>query len=73
MVQELVEIGIGINVNNNRKIGIFQKDHDGEITVITYSKDENEENHYAISSGDFVTMLNWYRFQKQNGNERLEF
>ena len=28
---------------------------------------------YKISPDDMVTMLNWYRYQKENGNEELSF
>lgn len=32
-----------------------------------------KEQSIDINPGDFVMMVNWYRYQKENGNENLNF
>jgi len=64
---------ISFEVNNNQKITLEQGKHDGGVTVTkTYGKIVSDAG-YTISPGDFITMLNWYRCQKDNGNTNLEF
>ena len=61
-------------VNNGRKLEVFQAREDGSVYVITYdSKWEKEGSTEIISPGDFITMLNWYRYQKSNGDGNLTF
>lgn len=60
-------------VNNGRTIEVFQAREDGPVYVTTYSSKGDEEDCEIISPGDFVMMLNWYRYQKENGNENLNF
>lgn len=63
-------------VNNGRTIEVFQAREDGPIYVTTYnSKGEKESSEIIeiISPEDIVMMLNWYRYQKENGNENLDF
>lgn len=68
-----------LEVNNNRRIRLSQKMIDGPITVRTLSAPDDPfghrvlENEYEISAGDMVMMLNWYRFQKTQGNDALVF
>lgn len=68
-------------VNNGRTIEVFQARDDGPVYVTRYDSNYFEkyllkgkkESSDIISAGDFVTMLNWYRYQKENGNENLNF
>ena len=66
-------------VNNDRRIRLKQNAIDGPITVRTLSSPTDVfghrdlESEYEISAGDFVMMLNWYRYQKAQGNDALIF
>lgn len=64
-------------VNNQRKIELEQTNPDGLVHVTTWSAEQGGirevESEYDISPGDFVMMLNWYRYQKENGNPNLNF
>jgi len=60
-------------VNNGRTIEVFQARDDGPVYVTRYDGNGKKESSDIISAGDFVTMLNWYRYQKENGNENLNF
>lgn len=63
-----------MNINNNRVMQLAQFSRDGEITFSTYDAKSAEVDHEeTISPGDMVTMLNWYRFQKDSGNINLDF
>ena len=54
-----------INVNNKRTLTIEQAVTDGEIIVTTES--ENKINSaYSITPGEFVMLLNLYRYIKEN-------
>ena len=70
---------IGLEVNNERMIRIRQNALNGPITVRVLSApydafgSSSLETMFEISPGDMVTMLNWYRYQKENGNEDLSF
>lgn len=60
-------------VNNGRTIEVFQAREDGPVYVTTYDSKSGKESSEIISPGDFVMMLNWYRYQKENGNGNLNF
>lgn len=64
-------------VNNGRKIRLKQNEPDGIVNVTTWKvyRDGTQgcENAYTITPGDFVMMLNRYRYQKRNGNKTLDF
>ncbi len=68
-----------LNTNNERVIRIRQSLIDGPITVRVLDAPRDMfgsrplETMYEISPGDMVTMLNWYRYQKENGNDDLSF
>ena len=68
-----------LNTNNERVIRIRQSLIDGPITVRVLDAPRDVfgsralETMYEISPGDMVTMLNWYRYQKENGNDDLSF
>jgi len=60
-------------VNNGRTIEVFQEREDGPVYATTHDSKGEIENSEIISPGDFVMMLNWYRYQKENGNGNLNF
>lgn len=60
-------------VNNGRKLSVFQARDDGPVYVVTLDGKGNEELVESIKPGDFVTMVNWYRYQKSEGNASLQF
>lgn len=60
-------------VNNGRRLENLQDREDDKVYIITRDPSGAEEDHEVISPGDFVAMLNWYRYQKKNGNENLDF
>ncbi len=65
-------------VNNGRKIVLEQAEPDGLVNVTTWEAPGDDgvrdcESEYTISPGDFVMMLNWYRYQKDIGNTCLDF
>lgn len=64
-------------INNQRKIQLEQAESDGAVTVTVWDAERNGirevEDECKISPGDFVMMLNWYRCQKESGNQDLHF
>lgn len=60
-------------VNNGRKLEVFQARNDGPVYVKTLDDKEQEEYTTIIRPGDFVTMVNWYHHQKNIGNTNLSF
>ena len=63
---------ISFDVNNKGILTLEQQEHDGEVLLCRI--DNNHiTSHETINAGDFVTILNWYRYQKDIGNDRLEF
>lgn len=56
---------ISFDVNNGRIMALNQMEHDGNVHVGTYS--ENDGKEFIISPGDFVMLMNYYRWQKENG------
>lgn len=68
-----------LEANNDRRIRLSQDAIDGPITVRALSAPTDAFGHrdieyeYQISAADVVTLLNWYRFQKANGNDALVF
>lgn len=65
-----------LNVNNERKLVVTQHQPDGAVKVraLGAPRDAFEtralEYEYEIDPGDFVTMLNWYRYQKEQNPDR---
>ena len=53
------------NVNNEGILKLEQSTHDAAVTVATI-RDGKAENSYIISNGDFVMLLNLYRYIKDN-------
>lgn len=74
-----LSIPVHLEANNERVIRIRQSLIDGPITVRVLCAPRDVfgsrplETMYEISPDDMVTMLNWYRYQKENGNEDLSF
>ena len=67
-------------VNNDRRIRVSQREIDGPVAVRILSAPDDVyrcrrhiESEYEITPGDFVMMLNWYRYQKAQGNNALMF
>ena len=60
-------------VNNGRRIKVFQARDDGPVYLVTYDGNVKRESTDSIKPGDCVTMLNWYRYQKEQGNDSLTF
>lgn len=52
---------ISFDVNNGGKLNVFQAKHDGSVNVNT-----GESRGYNISAGDFVMLLNYYKYVKDN-------
>jgi hypothetical protein len=61
------------NVNNGRVVEVVQASNDGPVYVFTYDCKGEKESTKSISAGDFIIILNWYRYQKDNGNTNLSF
>lgn len=61
-----------INVNNGRFL-IVNFTFAGEIRVRHFDSNGILDKETKISQGDFVSMLNWYYTQKENGNKDLLF
>ena len=59
---------ISFYINNGGTLTIQQIRHDDKLEVVSSNTDS-----FNISAGDFITMINWYRYQKEHGNERLDF
>lgn len=65
---------IKVEVNNNQFLEIEQhKENESIYVTKKNSHGEQQENTFSISAGDFVTMLNWYRYQKEKRNITLYF
>lgn len=63
-----------IEVNNGQVLEVEQPEPNGSIYVTKKdSQGRQQENNFCISAGDFTTMLNWYRYQKDQGNTVLDF
>jgi hypothetical protein len=68
---------ITIEVNNQGTLTMEQAEHDKAIEVIVWDSEKDGaravRHSEIISAGDMVTLLNWYRYQKDNGNTNLTF
>lgn len=68
---------ITIDVNNQGTLTMEQAEHDQAIEVIVWDSEKDGaravRHGEIISAGDMVTLLNWYRYQKDNGNINLTF
>lgn len=59
-------MGINFDVNNGDKILLTQENNDGKVTVTRADKKGNIDYEYDISAGDFIMLLNLYRYVKDN-------
>ena len=60
---------IEMEINNNRTMQLAQQGRDQNILLTTYNSESGEvDGEEEISPGDMVMLLNYYRFQKENGN-----
>lgn len=59
---------IKVEVNNGRYVEINQI-HNGSIVVKTKDSEGTVDDEYIIEEGDLVMLLNYYRYQKDNGEE----
>lgn len=57
---------ISFEVNNSGLLTVDQDEHDGAVTVATLFPD-GDSREFIISPGDFVMLMNYYRWQKENG------
>jgi co-chaperonin GroES (HSP10) len=61
---------ISFNVNNDGVLALNQQEHDEPVTVGTYWEN-GESREFTVSAGDFVMLMNYYRYQKENGKPIL--
>lgn len=65
------------DVNNEGTLEVFQARDDGPVYVTVYEPEKNgkreQRSSAIIQPGDFITMLNWYRYQKERGNKNLAY
>ena len=59
---------ISFDINNGGHITIHQDGHDQPLEAHS----TNTGTTY-ITPADVITLLNWYGYQKSNGNESLDF
>lgn len=58
---------ISFNINNGNTLEITQREHDGKVLISYSDKDiENPDSLAFISPGDFVMLINYYRYIKRN-------
>jgi len=61
---------IEMKINNERTMQLTQWEKDENITLTTYNdKSGLVDYDIEITPGDMVMLINYYRFQKENGNE----
>jgi hypothetical protein len=54
-------------INNNRKMRIFQSHNDGPVYVVREGNDGTESNSDIIPAGDMVMLINYWRYCRDNG------
>lgn len=57
---------ISFDVNNERTLRLTQQNHDGTVSVETYDGKGELEDSLKISNGDFVMLINLFRYVKDN-------
>ena len=55
---------ISFNVNNGLTLSLNQSGHDKDVTVTAHDGNNPPEREYTISNGDFVMLLNFFRYVK---------
>ena len=64
---------IRLDTSNGGHLEISYDDKKMWTVVTSYDSRNEVITRYGVEDKDFVTMLNWYRYQKENGNEQLQF
>lgn len=60
---------IEMKINNGRTMQLAQQGKDQNIILTTYNTNSGEVDYEEeITAGDMVMLINYYRFQKENGN-----
>lgn len=70
--EEYNKTEIEINTNNHRQVKAHFTPYN-EIEISHINENGQTDKKYTITQGDFITMLNWYNYQKENGNTDLMF
>lgn len=65
-----VEAAISFEVNNGGTLALKQEKHDGAVNANVLFPD-GDFREFAISPGDFVMLMNYYRYQKERGEPIL--
>lgn len=64
---------ISFDVNNGRKMKLIQREHDGSTLIVVERPDGTHESiddkEAFISNGDFVLLINYYRYCKRECKE----
>lgn len=59
---------IEMEINNGRTMQLAQQGRDKNITLTTYNTNSCLVDHEEeITPGDMVVLINYYRYQKENG------
>ena len=62
---------ISFEFNNQRKMKLIQRDHDGKTLLVIEDQNGNHESiddaEAFIDPGEFVMLINYYRNQKREG------
>lgn len=60
---------IEMEINNGRIMQLTQQEKDRNITLTTYNDNSGlVDFETEITPGDMVMLINYYRFQRENGN-----
>ena len=65
-VATTVDAAISFEVNNGGTLALKQEKHDGAVMVEVRFTD-GDGRKFAISAGDFVMLMNYYQYQKEQG------
>lgn len=57
---------ITFDINNQQVLELMQPEHDDRVFVTRVRPNGSYENTYTISNGEFVMLLNLYRYIKEN-------
>ena len=59
---------IEMEINNGRTMQLAQQSYDGTIAFTNYNTESGLVDHEeSVSPGDMVMLMNYYRYQKENG------
>lgn len=65
---------IEMEINNGRTMQLAQQEYDGEITLTTYHTENGlVDKEISVSPGEMVMVMNYYRYQKENGAKLFDF